>query len=1113
MNNRIITLAYQEFLKRLCISRLFLLLILMTCFQFSAKAYSQKKITVNLQSVDLKKALSVIERKTDYRFMYNESVISNKPRIDLNVKDADITEVLEVLLVKNGIAYRILNKNLIVLKADRKELRSIADIRITGKVTGVNGLAVPGVSVTIKGTGTGTTTDENGNFSISVPNEETVLVFSSIGYVTQEVVVGNRTTINLSLEASASVMDQVVVIGYGTQRRRDVTGSVASVNGGEIAKQPVLTATQAIQGRVAGVQIISSGAPNSLPVVRIRGIGTMLAGANPLYVVDGVITDDIRNINSADIVSMDILKDASATAIYGMRAANGVLIITTKKGKPGKMLISYDGNVGVKEATKLVNMAGPKQYANYINEASVYYGTGDSIVTEAMLASGTHTDWYDAILKRGFQQNHNISVSGGSDKINYFLSAGYITDEGIIQTNDFNRFTLRSNNEYKFTSNLKLSTLVSYSRFDLRDVNTDVFNIAYRAAPYIASRLGNLYGNTSIANNVGNPLLDLEKNNNNIIANRLQGTFALDFKPISWLSLRSSVGVDLDFMKSVVYGYRYENTGANNVFLTSGGNQIRNRSSLGITQNDANKWVWDNTATFSKNFDRHNLSLLIGTTSEQFRFSSTAGTRLDVPENKDQWYLNAGTPSSATNTSSGDKWTRNSYLGRLNYSFANRYFLTGTLRADGTSRFPEDNRWGYFPSVGIGWTITQESFMAKQKTFDLLKLRGSWGRVGNDLIGTNLYYPLATLNVPYLFNGTEYLGISFNQAANEDLKWEITEEIDLGLDFAFLDNKLSGTLDFYKKETNDALIEIVFPGFYLGDVDSRYTTNAASFSNKGVELSLNWTDEINKDWNYNIGGNISHNKNEITGLNGGQALFSGSIGGNQGFTTKSDNGQPIGSFFMYKAMGVFKSDAEIAAYPHLPGTRPGDLRYEDISGPNGKPDGVIDDMDRTFVGSYQPKFTYGVNGGVNFKSFDLSFNTYGMSGNKIYNGKKAARTDSRDNIETDVAIDRWTPNNSSSDVPRANLNQLPASTYFLENGSFFRINNLTIGYSLPKNLLSRIKAQNLRVYVTAQNLATFTGYSGFSPEINNGTSTLSGGIELGIYPTTRTFAVGVNLGF
>lgn len=980
---------------------------------------------------------------------------------------------------------------------------------VSGTVTGENNTPLNGVSVTVKGTSKGTSTNAEGKFTISAGTNAT-LVFSSIGYANKEVGVAGQSALTVSLAASSQELSQVVVVGYGTQRRSDVTGSVASVKGSDIAKQPVLTATQAIQGKVAGVQIISSGDPNSSPTVRIRGVGTMLGGASPLYVVDGVITDDIRNINSADITSMDILKDASATAIYGMRAANGVLLITTKKGRTGKMIVAYDASVGVKEIAKLVNMAGANQYANYVNEASVYYGSGDSLVTSTQLAAGANTDWYDAIIKRSLIQNHNLSISGGSDKINYFLSGGFVGDGGIIKTNDFKRFTLRSNNEYKLTNTLRLSSLVSFSRTNLRDVDLGVFDIAYRAAPYVASKIGNLYGNTSLSNNIANPLINLDKNNNSSIGNRVQGTFALDYKPVSWLTLRSSYGVDLNFYNNLTYNYKYTNAGADNVFLTVGGNQLVNRSQLAVQNDNSNKWVWDNTATISKVFGRHNFSLLLGTTSEKFKFNTAKGTRLDVPENKDQWYLDAGVPSTATNTNSGDKWARNSYLSRLNYSYNNRYLLTATFRADGTSRFPSQNRWGYFPSVGVGWNIAKEAFMSNQQTFDNLKLRGSWGKVGNDQIASNLYNPLATLNVPYFYNGSENLGISFDQAANKNLKWETTEEYDLGLDFSILKNKLSGSIEYYDKKTNDALINIYFNGQVLGDVDNLYTTNAASFTNKGYEFSLNWNDRINKDWNYNISGNISFNKNKITGLNGGQALTSGGVG-SQGFTTKSDNGQPIGSFYVLQADGIFKNAEEVAASAQKD-AQPGDVRYKDISGPAGKSDGVINDYDRAYSGSYQPKFTYGINGGLSYETLDFSFGTYGTSGGKIYNGKKAARADSRDNIETDIAQNRWTPNNPNTNVARANLNALPASTYFIESGSFFRINNLTLGYTLARNFLSKYKIQNFRIYVTVQNLATITGYSGFTPEIISG-STLDAGIEQHIYPTSRTFAFGVNLGF
>lgn len=1095
-------------LKLIRIMKLTFAFLLFCCLHVSAGVVSQTRVTLKLEKADLKQALAAIEKKSSYRFLYNEALVKTGMRITLNANNEEVTSVLDKILNGSPLTYQVMENFLVVLKQASAEVAPIPDIRVSGKVTGPNGEPMANVSVTVRGSSTGTTTDASGNYNIMVPDENAVLVFSYVGFTPQEQRVGSRTTIDVSLAAAERSLNEVVVIGYGTSRRKDLTGSVASVSGAEIAKQPVLTPTQAIQGRVAGVQIITSGAPNALPTVRIRGTGTTLGGQDPLYVVDGVITEDIRNINSADIVSMDILKDASATAIYGMRAANGVLIITTKKGRPGKMVVSYDANVGIREATNLVDMAGPNQYAGYLNEASVYYGTGDSLVPSSRL-TGTQTDWFDAILRKGFWQNHNVSVAGGSDKINYFLSAGYISEEGILITNKFNRFTLRSNNEYKFTNNFKVSALVSYSRADLNDVNYGAFNNAYRAAPYVPSKVNGRYGNTSAAGNVGNPVLDLEKAYNNGLGNRLQGTFALDYKPITWITLRSSMGVDLDFYKNTQYFYKYLSD--ENTFITGGGNQQRGNSSLVITNNTANKWVWDNTAQFQKTFGEHAFNLLVGMTAEQFKFNSLTGRREDVPENKDQWYLGAGSTTNATNNNTGDKWTRNSYLGRLNYNFKDRYLLTATMRADGTSRFNQDNRWGYFPSVGAGWVISSENFMANQKIFDMLKLRGSWGRVGNDRIATNLYYSLATQNVPYYFNGRELLGISFDDLNDPNIRWEITEEVDLGLEFAFLNNRLTGEIDYYNKQTTDALVQVNIPAV-LPDDDRTYVTNAGAFENKGVEISLSWADRISKDINYRIGGNVAFNKNRIVGLNGGQALFDGNIGGNQGFVTLSDNNQPIGSFYVWEAIGILQTEAEVAASGQS-GAKIGDLKYRDVSGPDGKPDGVINELDRVFLGSYLPKVTYGLNGSVTYKAFDLSFNAYGTAGGKIYNAKKAVRgADPRDNIEADVARNRWTPNNTNTSVPRANLNQLPASSYFVERGDFFRLNNLTIGYQLPSSLLQRVKITNFRVYATAQNLFTLTPYTGFTPELQS-SSPLNAGIELNSYPTTRTFAFGVNVGF
>ena len=1091
--------------KLLLLMKLTAILLLVASLQVSAKGFSQNRITLKLKSANFKNALEQIEKKAGVRFLYNDALFTDNQKVDVNAENAYLTDVLNQMFEGTSVKYKLLENNLVVLSGIAEDFENFKeDLRVTGKVSDSAGGPLAGASVTIKGTRNGVSADNNGNFSITAPSTAT-LVISAVGYQPYEIALNGSTNVNAVLSAvPQSDLNTVVVVGYGTQRKKDLTGSVASVTGAELAKQPVLTATQAVQGKVAGVQVITSGDPNALPIIRIRGTGTMLAGANPLYVVDGVINDDIRNINSADIVSMEILKDASATAIYGMRAANGVIILTTKKGKPGRMVVNYDGTVGVKEATRLVNMAGANQYAGYINEASVFYGSGDSIVTQAQLQSGGNTDWYDEILKKGFFQNHNISISGGSEKINYFFSAGYLSDEGIIRTNDFKRFTLRNNNDYKITKNFKVSTLVSYSRSDVRNVDLGAFNVAYRAAPYVLAMQNGKYGNTSLSNNVGNPILDQDKNDNTGIGDRFQANAVAEFKPVSWLTLRSSFGIDKNNFRSVSYGYKYANSGPDNVFLTAGSNQLRPNSTLSIGESQGNRWVWDNTATAVKSFGDHNINLLVGTTAERIRVNGLGGTRLSVPEDKDQWYLNAGSTIGATNFNDGDLSTRNSYLGRLNYNFNDKYFLTATGRYDGSSRLPKDNRWGFFPSVGAAWVVSGENFMSNQKVFNNLKFRASYGRVGNDGIPSSLFIPLATPNLPYFFNGVEILNFRLAELADRNLQWEVTSETNFGLDFSLLRSRLNGTVDVYNRKTKDALVRINVPAV-LGDPNNEYITNAASFTNKGVEVSLEWRDNISRDWKYNIGGNIAFNENRIDNLNGGQAIPDGGVGG-QGTTTLSSNGQSIGSFFLWEVVGIFQNAAEIAGSGQ-PGAKPGDLKYRDVNN-----DKIINAADRVYQGSYQPKITFGVNGSIGFKAVDLSFGGYGTSGGKIYNGKKAARGDFRDNVETTVANNRWTPNNTNTNIPRANTNELPASTYFLEDGDFFRINNLTLGYTLPASMLSRFKMQSLRFYATVQNLATITRYSGFTPEISNG-GTLAAGIESFIYPTTRTFAFGVNVGF
>ena len=977
------------------------------------------------------------------------------------------------------------------------------NVGIKGKVNdAITGETLVGVSVAVKGTSIGAQTDVNGTFSISAPPNST-LQFSYIGYTTQQVAAGNQTTLNIKLVAGAKELQQVVVVGYGTQRKRDVTGAIGSVNGDQLAKQPVQTPTQALQGQVAGVQVISSGQPNSQPELRIRGTGSVLGGVNPLYVVDGVLTDDIRNINNADIVSLDVLKDASA-AIYGVRGANGVVIITTRKGKIGAPVVRYDGYGGFNEISNQVKLANRDQYVAYLNDANP--GKIASSDMSPLTIPGT-TNWYNAVLRKAFQMNHNVSVSGGSEKATYFISANYLDNEGIIKTNTFKRFSLRENTEINITDKLKLSSQLSLSRGDERPVPLgDTYSSVYRAAPIIPSETANgLYGNTSAWGNVANPLLVINKTDNYSLTNRVQGNLALDYKPFKFLTLHSAFNDDVIFDRQDNYSYAFNNDST--TFTVAGGNQRNPDSQLFQQQDNSYHFDWDNTITFDKTFGANHLNILGGFVDEKGKSSFINGSRIDVPSNPDERFLNLGNPTlNAQSNSGGDLFTRQSLVARVSYDYSGRYLLTGSFRRDGSSRFSQ--KFGNFSTIEGGWVISEESFLKDQTVLNFLKLRASYGQLGNDNIASSQYIVTADSNIPYYFNnGQINEGILIQQIKDTNLHWETTNQLDVGLEYGFLNNRLSGEIDYYSKKTKNALIPISIPGIF-GSSQPTLITNAATLSNKGLEFGIKWRDNITKDFSYTINANISYNQNKVVGLNGGQALPGGGVG-SQGPVTRTDNGQPIASFYVLKATGIFQTAAEAAAAPTntFEPNKVGGLKYADING-----DGKIDANDRVYAGSYQPKYFGGFNFGINYKSVDLSANFYGNWGNKIYNGKKAFRSDPNDNIEASYANARFTATHPSNTDPTVITQQTPASTYFIESGAYLRLNNLTLGYTIPAALLKAAKISRLRVYVASQNLFTAKRFSGFTPDLLN-TDVLSSGIELNGYPTIRTFTFGANLQF
>lgn len=959
---------------------------------------------------------------------------------------------------------------------------------VSGHIIGTDGVALPGVSVQEVNSTNGAATNSSGDFTLKVSNPNATLLITSLGYVSQTVSLDGRTNISVTLVASVTQLAQVVVIGYGTQQRKDLTGASATVKGAQIANIPVLTPTQAIQGKVAGVQITSSGAPGSAPDVRIRGIGSILGGASPLYVVDGIITDDIRNINSNDIVSVDILKDASSTAIYGARAANGVILITTKAGSKGKLQISYNGYAGVKKLVHTVEMAGPNLFAVYSNDAA-----GAPNITSADITGSTN--WLKEVTRPAIMQNHNISVSGGKNTYKFYFSGGYLDEKGVLKGNDYKRFSFRYNHELNLTSKLKFGNNLSFSHYISNNKPYSVFTQAYLAAPiYNAKNPDGTYGFTS-KSDVGNPLATLDFTHDKSYGNRGEGSLWGEYKITKDISFRSSFGIDLqqDNGQSYVPVYHVNST------------QKNETSHLNYSADSIYQWTWDNYFTYTKNLgEKHHLVVTAGHTSERRNGWNENSSKDNVANNPSDWKLNFTDTTGAqqnVRTPIGNYYKRESYFIRANYSFEDKYLINATFRRDANSNFSPHNRWGNFPAFGLGWIISKEDFMSKQKLFDNLKLRASYGWVGNDVIGPGAFLLKPTEYLYAYFGTTRVNGAIPTGIIDPDLKWEINKELDLGLEFTVLEGKLSGEIDYYNKNSTNALFTIPLVDLGFG---STFLTNAANILNEGIEVSLSWKGKINDHTNYSIGANATTNKNLVQNVGLGKALYFGSL--NNGYqATATVVGKPIGSFWVYKTEGIFQNANEVANYPHLNNTVPGDFKIVDVNG-----DGIIDSKDRVFVGSYQPKFYGGINGTANWKDFDFTFQVYGNFGNKVYNAKKGVRTGGNYNVEYNVAINRWQPGSNENTYPRAFNGVVPPMDYFVESGSFIRVNNLTLGYTFhPKENIMHVGS--LRVYASGQNPFLFTNYTGFTPELPGNQN--EAGIELNAYPVSATYLLGVNLQF
>ena len=1105
------------YLKKFVILKSAFLFIVLTCLQLTAEAYGQDKITMNLQSTEIKKALIIIERKTNYHFLYNESVLANKPKIDLAVKDADIVTVLDKILTANGIAYRILNNNLIVLKANGPANNAeVPDIRVSGKVTGTGGAALSGVSVTIKGTSTGTTTDDGGNFSISVPDENSILVFSYVGYQSQEIVVGNRTTINISMSGSASLMDQIVVVGYGTQRKIDVTGSVSQIKGDEIAKQASINPISALQGKLAGVQITNSGAPGASPQIRIRGLGTVYGSSSPLYVVDGVWFDDISFLNPADIESISVLKDASSEAIYGVRAANGVVLVTTKKGR-GQTTVNYSGYVGVQKVTNQVEMANGTQYATLINEMNV--ANGGSAPFSNPDSYGVGTNWFDVILRPALITNHHISVGGGTERSTFNFSVGYLKQEGIVEGHEYDRLTARLQNDFTVSRFLKLgyTAVVEGSKSD--DIPGGIFYKAFTAAPVVPVYYDDgSYGDPAdypIGSATNNPKTQLDFFDQVSKNYRATGNVYGEVKILKNLNFRSSFGGEFGEGEVLNYNPVYYNPLTNPTLFPQGNTiQFNNTSKLSVSRAQVRNWILENTLTYDRRFGDHDVKFLVGQSAQRYKSYNISATADNVPRTSDgDLYLTLGPNTTAnprTVSDGGALATYASYFGRLNYSFLRKYLLTLSLRADGSSKFEGDERWGYFPSIGAGWVISDEDFMETQEIFDHLKLRGSWGKVGNASVPANLAVQLIDRKAGFtaIFGGQPNPGASITSIVPPIIFWEKGIGTDIGLEGTLLDRKLNFEIDWYNRKTEQAIFDIPVIGS-LGLGGSSIRGNQADFENSGWEFTLGWKDDINKNFDYSLNGNFSINNNKVLSVvTGNNPIYAGGAAATGGqLSTRTVAGEPIGQYFGLLTNGIFQNQSQITGSAQ-PNAKPGDFRYVDMN-----KDGVINALDRIVLGNPNPKYSYGLNTNFNFMQFDLTLDFQGVAGVEIYNANKGLRFGS-ENFSKDFFDNRWHGDGTSDEYPSANIgggtNYIPNSWY-VEDGSYFRVRNAQLGYTLPRSLTSSWKIERVRFYVNAQNALNFFKYTGFTPEVGGGPT--NAGIDNGIYPLSATYNFGVNVSF
>ena len=1093
--------------------RIFIILFCTTIYRFTTNStFSQTKITIDKdQYVTVNQVFRIVKKQTDYAFIIPKKILNDLTKINLKKGEIDLEELLNQTLGLNNLNYELSDDMTIYIRENlpvSNEDNPIQQSQINGVVTDSDGNPLPGASIIESGTTNGTTTDFDGKFTLDVSGENSTIEISFIGFEQQQITANINESLNIRLIASVSGLDDVVVVGYGTAKQRDVTGAISSLKGEAIENVPVSTAEKAIQGRVAGVQIVrNGGAPGAASSIRIRGTGTV-NNADPLYIIDGVPTSDIMGINPNDIQSIEVLKDASASAIYGTRAANGVVIITTKRGRKGRLDVTLNTYTGMSNVVNTIDVLDAPTYSEIKRERYANDGIPVNPIWQDSKYQTQRTDWQDELFGTGVTSNFDLAVSGGSEKSTFLFSLGYYDEEGIIEKAKSDRFSLRVNSDHVVNDWLKIGQNLSLSTSENNGFNT---TSAQNGLIFSAIRF--------------HPGLPVKDSNGNYSSNQISGEFGDINNPLyevdvmdrsnRFTRLLSNVNAEItitdDLRFKANFGYEASIVDKR-AFYPVIADQIRQRANNEARRNydQGTSFLMEYFIQYDKIFaDNHSLGFVGGYTEQSFDTQGFSGVAIQLPdEDPSQRFMSTGTANAAEEYKSEDGLR--SIFGRLNYSFKDTYLLTATVRSDESSKFASENQQGIFPAASVGWRVSNESFFEGVNFMDNLKLTAGWGQLGNQNIPGFQYLARIGRGARYSFGENQVVGANQISFANRAVTWETVVMTNIGASMTFLDNRLSANFNYFIKDTEDMLLSPPTIGSQ-GTTPSPFL-NIGEIRNKGLEIELNWADSIG-DFNYSIDANAAFVNNEVTQLVEGTFLSSRFYGRPNQEISRTYVGSPIATFYGWRADGLFQTQSDIDSHAKQPGAKPGDVRFVDLNG-----DKEIDADDREIIGSPHPKVTYGINTNLSYKAFDLNMFFIGAGGLEIYNADRMQGLDASYpfNLYSDIT-GRWTGPGTSNTIPRVstlreNLNHR-TSDLFIEKGDFLRLKNITLGYTLPSDMIDKIGLSRLRLYLSGQNVFILTDYSGLDPELGLTDNNLQQNVDFAQFPQARTFMLGANISF